>query len=284
MRVVFLTFLSIVLMTVDHQQKYLDGVRAALSLLVYPIHFIVTLPDAMGSWAEENMVSRDSLVENNTKLRSQNLFLKQQNQKLISLEVENMRLRRLLDASKKVSDKILTAELLAVDLDPFSHKVLLNRGSLHDVYEGQAILAADGVYGQVVQVMPLSSAVMLISDPSGAVPVEVNRNGLTGIMAGMGRTDRLKLMNIPNNADVKVGDVLVTSGMGGLFPTGYPVAKVTQVLPDTSHPFATVYAKPLAALDRTREVMLVWHNSMLPAQEAPPTINDTASPATGAGQ
>jgi len=269
-------------MTVDHQQKYLDDVRAVLSLLVYPIQFLVTLPNTMGHWAEENMVSRDSLIENNASLRSQNIFLKQQNQKLISLEVENVRLRRLLEASDKVSDKILTAELLSVDLDPFRHKVLLNRGSFHDVYEGQAILAADGVYGQVVQVMPLSSTVMLISDPSGALPVEVNRNGLIGIMAGIGHTDRLKLMNIPNNADVKVDDVLVTSGMGGLFPSGYPVARVTQVLPDTSHPFASVYAKPLAALDRTREVMLVWHNSMLLEEEEPATFSDTASPGTGA--
>ena len=111
MRVVFFTFLSIVLMTVDHQQKYLDDVRAVLSLLVYPIQLLVSLPDTMGHWAEENMVSRESLIEDNATLRSQNIFLKQQHQKLISLEVENMRLRHLLGASDKVSDKILTAEI-----------------------------------------------------------------------------------------------------------------------------------------------------------------------------
>lgn len=249
-------------MTADHRGQYLDNIRAGLSVLIYPVQYIVSFPFSAGGWLGENLVSRETLIEDNEKLKAQNIFLQAQMQKFISLELENMRLRSLLDASDKVIDRVLAAELFAVDLDPFSHKVRINKGTRHGVYKGQPIIDAKGVYGQTVFVTPLTSTVMLITDPSHAIPVQVNRTGLRTIASGTGKMAELELLHIPNNADIEVGDLLMSSGLGGVFPTGYPVAEVTQVTPDTSQPYATVLAKPFAELDRSREVLLVWRKSI----------------------
>lgn len=245
-------------MAIDHRMHYLDNVRAAISVVIYPIQYLVSFPSSATSWLGENLKSREDLLTDNEKLHTQNSFLQAQMQKYVSLEIENMRLRRLLDASERLTDRVLTAELLSVDLDPFSHKVMVNKGLRHDVYKGQPILDASGVYGQVVQVNPFVSSVMLLTDPGHALPVQVNRNGLRTIAGGTGSTHELNLLHIPNNADIKVGDVLVTSGLGGVFPAGYPVATVTRVEPDSSQPFALVKATPLADLESSREVLLVW--------------------------
>jgi len=245
-------------MTMDHRHHYLDGLRSAMSILIYPVHYFVNLPFSAGTWMGDNMISREELLAQKGELNSQNTFLKAQMQKFISLEIENMRLRKLLDASQQIGDKVLAAELFAIDLDPFSHKVLINKGSRHNVHEGQPLLDADGVYGQTIYVTPISSTAMLITDPSHAIPVQVNRTGLRAIAAGTGSMDKLDLLHIPNNADIRVGDVLVSSGLGGVFPVGYPVAEVTEVTPDPSQPYAVVKAKPKAQLDRSREVLIVW--------------------------
>lgn len=245
-------------MVVDHRMQYLDSFRNALTVIVYPIQYAVNFPVSATDWVEDNIKTREELLVENEKLDSQNAFLQAQMQKYMSLEIENMRLRRLLEASERLTDRVLTAELLGVDLDPFSHQVLINKGQRHDAYQGQPILDANGVYGQVVHVSPLSSTVVLITDPGHALPVQVNRSGLRTIAQGTGVVDKLDLLHIPNNADIKEGDVMVTSGLGGVFPPGYPVAKVIEVKPDSSMPFATVTAKPLAELDKSREVLLVW--------------------------
>ncbi|MDX1812008.1 MAG: rod shape-determining protein MreC, partial [Gammaproteobacteria bacterium] len=258
MRFAFLIFFSIALMVVDHRLHYFDSVRTALSVSVYPIQYMVNFPVSAGNWVGDNLTSRDQLLAENEKLKSRNAFLQAQMQKYVSLEIENMRLRRLLDASERLTDRVLTAELLAVDLDPFSHQVMINKGSRHDVYIGQPVLDANGVYGQIVKVTPLNSTIVLITDPGHALPVQVNRSGLRTIAQGTGVVDKLDLLHIPNNGDIKEGDTLVTSGLGGVFPAGYPVAVVVKVVPDSSKPFAKVTAKPLAELDKSREVLLVW--------------------------
>lgn len=265
-------------MTLDHRQNHLESIRAALSVLLYPIQYIVNFPVSAGNWLGENMVSRETLLEQNATLTSQNAFLKAQMQKYIALEVENMRLRRLLDASEQLKERVLAAELLAVDLDPFSHKVVINKGTVHDIYEGQPLLDADGVYGQVIHSSPLTSQIMLITDPSHALPVQVNRNGLRTIATGTGNMEDLELLHIPNNADIKVGDVLVTSGLGGVFPVGYPVAEVTAVTPDISQPYAMVNARPLAKLDRSREVLLVWSERRLSSEAVVEQMKQEATP------
>ena len=254
-----LVVFSTALMTLDHRQQFLGDIRSAISVLIYPIQALVSLPVSASGWLGENLSSRDNLVDESEKLRSQNIFLKAQMQKYISLEIENIRLRKLLDASERINDRVLAAELLSVDLDPFSHQVVVNKGIRHEIYDGQPVLDAEGVYGQVVHSMPLTSNVMLITDPAHALPVQINRNGLRTIASGIGATNKLELLHIPNNADVEVGDILVTSGLGGVFPQGYPVAEVVEFTPVVSQPYAKVFAEPMALLDRSREVLLVWH-------------------------
>jgi rod shape-determining protein MreC len=253
-----LIMISAVMMTMDHRNHYLDGLRSAVSIIVYPLQSLVSMPFSAGNWLGENMVSRETLLEQVEGLRTQNTFLQAQLQKIISLELENMRLRRLLGASEKIGERVLAADLFAVDFDPFSHKVLIDKGSHHDAYVGQPLLDANGVYGQTVKVSPMTSVVMLITDPSHAIPVQNSRTGLRSIAAGTGSMETMNLLHIPNNADVKVGDLLVSSGLGGVFPAGYPVAEVTSMQPDPSQPYASVQAHPLAKLDRSREVLLVW--------------------------
>ena len=257
-----LVFFSIALMTVDHRMHYLDSVRTALSIATYPIQYLVSFPTSAGNWLGDSVKSREELLEENEKIHTKNVFLQAQMQKFVSLEIENMRLRTLLAASNRLTDRVLTAELLSVDLDPFSHQVMINKGTRHDVYKGQPILDAEGVYGQVVQVSPLSSTVVLLTDPGHALPVQLNRSSVRAMAQGTGSVDKLNLLHVPNNADINVDDLLVTSGLGGVFPAGYPVAVVTMVQLDSSQPFATVEARPLALIDRSREVLLVWREKI----------------------
>jgi len=245
-------------MTLDHRQHHADTLRAALSVLIYPIQVIVGLPANTGSWVSENLSSRQTLLDENAQLHDEQLQLKVRLQKLEALEAENQRLRELLGSSFKVGEQSLIAELIKVDMAPFSQQILLNKGSLHKVYSGQPLLDAYGVMGQVLDVGPLTSTAILITDPSHAIPVEVNRNGLRAIARGIGDIGQLELPHIPNNADIEPGDLLVTSGLGGRFPAGYPVARVISVTNKPGEPFADVTAEPTARLMSTREILLVW--------------------------
>jgi len=247
-----------VLMVMDHKYKSLESVRAGLSVVVYPIQFTTDLPSNLSDWFSESLASRRRLREENESLRTQQLMQQVQLQKLASLEAENIRLRELLDSSFKVGEKVLIAELLSVNLDPYKHQIVINKGRLHDVYPGQPLLDAKGVMGQIVHTGPYTSTAMLITDTSHAIPVQVNRNGLRTIAIGTGTINRLELPYIPNNADIQPGDLLITSGLGGHFPPGYPVARVTAVQHDPGNTFSQVAATPLAELNRSREVLLVW--------------------------
>jgi rod shape-determining protein MreC len=225
--------------------------------MVYPLQVAVDAPISIGNWLNKVFSSRSKLQEENITLRSHNLLLKARLQKMEALERENRRFRELLDASFRLPDQVLVAELLAVDLKAFSHRVVLNKGSLQGVFEGQPLLDAKGIMGQVIQVGPLSSIALLITDPSHALPVEVNRNGLRAIAVGEGSSGRLQLLYMAHNADIREGDLLVSSGLGGRFPSGYPAGTVTRVIRDTSTGFAQVFASPTAELDKSREVLLV---------------------------
>lgn len=270
------------MMVLDHKQHYLDGLRSALSVLVFPIQYMANLPVSSGNWMGDNLISRETLLKQVEELNSQNTFLQAQMQKYVSLELENMRLRQLLDASERINERILATELYAVDLDPFNHKVLLDKGRRHGVYRNQPLLDSNGIYGQITQVSPFTSTAMLITDPSHAIPVQVARNGLRAIAAGNGNMSSLDLLHIPNNGDIREGDLLVSSGLGGIFPPGYPVAVVETVTPDSSQPYATVNARPKATLDRSRVVLLVWNQNQIQtgAEEAETekTTGDAASP------
>jgi rod shape-determining protein MreC len=253
-----LVALSAVLMVMDHKYKSLESVRATLSMVIYPIQMLVEVPETVSEWFSESLATRRRLQEENDSLHTQLFMQKAQMQKLAALEAENMRLRELLDSSFEVGEKVIIAELLSVNLDPYKHQIVINKGQLDGIYPGQPLLDAEGVMGQIVHADPYTSTAVLITDTAHAIPVQVNRNGLRTIALGSGTINRLELPYIPNNADIKPGDLLITSGLGGHFPPGYPVAEVAAVQHDPGHAFSRVVATPLAELNRSREVLLVW--------------------------
>jgi len=248
------------MMVMDHRQQHMETVRGVLTTAIYPIQYLINLPAGVGEWLTESLATRQTLMEQNNSLRAQQFLFNTQLQKLDALAAENMRLRALLDSSINVSDRVLIAELLSVDMRPFTQQVIISKGARHNVYRGQPILDASGILGQVVHVTPLNSTAMLITDPSHALPVQVNRNGQRAIAMGTGDSNRLELPHLPNNADIEVGDLLVTSGLGGRFPPGYPAARVTVVIRNPGQPFAEVQAEPTGRLESAREVLLLWNN------------------------
>ena len=244
-------------MFLDHRRQLAQPVRDALSLLVYPVQAAVDLPFGLGAQLKEQFSSRRQLLEQIAQLQAQQLLYEARLQRLDALERENIALRELLQSSYQVTESVLAASLMRVDLDPAAHLVQINKGSRTGVYVGQPVLDARGVMGQVDQVGPLSAVVRLITDPSHAIPVQVNRSGVRAIAQGTGDTSRLELVHVPNNADIEPGDLLVTSGFGGRFPPGYPVGRVTSVVIEPGQPFARISVEPAAALDRSRQVLLV---------------------------
>lgn len=271
-RALILVLVSIVLMYLDHRENHLDAVRTGIGVAVYPIQLIVDAPVRFWAWLGESTTSRNDLEREVGRLKAERLLTNARLQRLTALEAENARLRALLDARSKVRDEVRVAEIMAVDANPYEHNLVIDIGSRDGVYDGQAIVDADGVVGQVIKTGLMTSQAMLISDSDHALPVEVNRNGLRTIAVGTGEIDRLDLPFLPNNADIRAGDLLVTSGLGGAFPAGYPVAVVDTVTRIPQEPFADVNAKPSSALDQVREVMLIW--STAPALDA----DEQASP------
>jgi len=245
-------------MTVDHRQHHLENVRAALSFVMSPLQYLLGVPIGAGHWLGEALTSREAMQEENAELRSQQLLQNARLQKMAALEAENQRLRALLDSSVKVKERVLVAELLEADVDPFAQEIVINKGGHDGVEVGQPIVDAEGVMGQVVHVAPFTSTAMLITDASHAIPVAVNRTGLRAIAMGTGSADRLDIPHLPLNADIQQGDLLVTSGLGGRFPAGYPVAVVEKIERNPGQSFAEVTARPTARLEQSREVLLVW--------------------------
>jgi rod shape-determining protein MreC len=250
--------LSIVLMAVDHRQGYLENLRSMLSIAVYPVQYLVNLPIGVVTWLSENLASHSDLLEENRRLREQQLLLQSKLQRFAVLEAENERLRELLESSLQLNEKVLVAELLAVELQPFRHQIVIDKGRREGAYNGQPVVDARGVMGQIIHVGPFTSTVLLITDPSHAIPVVVNRNGLRAIAIGVGEGNKLRLDHLPTNADIREGDLIVSSGLGGRFPAGYPVGTVTSVTLLPGEPFAQVTVTPTARLEQNREVLILW--------------------------
>jgi len=246
------------MITADHRDNHLENIRKGLTILLYPVQYAINLPISAVSWIGDSLTLRSTLSEENGELHDENLVLKARLQKFSALEAENARLRELLDSSPKAGERVLIAELLSVDMDPFRRQFVINKGSNHDVFTGQPVLDANGVMGQVIYISPLSSMVTLITDPSHAIPVQVNRNGLRAIAIGTGSLNQLEIPHIPNNVDIQEGDLLVSSGLGGRFPSGYPVARILKIDRNPAVPFARIIAEPTAQLERNKEVLLIW--------------------------
>jgi len=237
--------------------NYFSSTRSVLSTIVYPIQVIASFPSDASEWMNEFFQNRDELKEKNTALEATNLLNNVRLQKLQNLERENTRLRELLGSSFRLTERVLVAELLSIDLDPFSQQVLLNKGLNDGVFSGQPVLDAHGVMGQITEVTRFSSRAMLLTDPSHGLPVQINRNGLRAVAIGRGMAEPLQLEHLAHNADVRVGDVLVTSGLGGRFPVGYPVGTIIAINFPQGKAFADIAVKPAAELDTSREVLLV---------------------------
>ena len=257
-RVVVLGALSVGIMTLDHRQQYLTSARTWLTDAMYPLHALVETPAHVWEWLGGSLADRGRLKRENAELKAQLRVASLELLRMASLAEENAQLRAIRAASTGIDSRTLVTEIMRVDLDPFRHRVLLNHGAGDGLYKGQAILDAGGVFGQVTRVGRYASEALLITDAEHATPVRVNRTGLRTIAVGTGNFQKLSLPYLTGDADIKEGDLLVTSGLGGIYPAGYPVAEVTVIKRDPGTTFALVEAKPLAQMDRARELMLVW--------------------------
>lgn len=254
-----LVLASLVLMFADNRFGYLSQVRFYASYSVTPIHYLSELPQSVSQQVGDIFKSRDELLKENRQLQEEILLQQYQLQKIDHLTAENQRLNELLNASAIVEDIVVRAQLVGESPDPFRKQVLINRGSIHGVYEGQPVLDADGLFGQVISLEPYYSWVQLITDPQHSTPVQINRNGVRAVVSGtQGSVHEMLMNNMTSNADIEVGDILVTSGLGQRFPAGYKVGVISNIIRDPGQPFARVTVEPTAQLDRSRNLLLVF--------------------------
>jgi rod shape-determining protein MreC len=253
---------STILLVTEYRSSQISGVRSTLSIVVDPLKYLVDLPTSIVEQAAHSISSYRALKLENERLREEQIIHQSRLLKFEALENENIRLRALLENSFKLGEQVLVAELLSVNMAPYEHIVVVNKGTRFGVHPQQPVLDANGVVGQVFRALPFTSEIMLITDPNHAIPVQVNRNGLLTIAMGSGQMNRLVLPFLPSNADIRPGDLLITSGLGGTFPQGYPVAVVDDFTAEPNKAFATITATPKALLDRNRELMIVWSKSV----------------------
>lgn len=230
--------------------------RSWLGLLVTPIQWAAAAPGQAIDWVSESLANRNLLLEENRELKAQALILAERSQNQAAIIAENVRLRELLHAAQRTDLTYLTADLIGLNYDPYTQQLIINQGSQNGAYLGQPVVDAYGVMGQLIAVSPYTSRLLLISDPNHAVPVQINRNGLRFIAQG-GGGEELFLNHVPETADIREGDLLITSGLGGRFPFGYPVAEITQIKHQRGEPFMQIIAKPKAQLNRSRYLLLL---------------------------
>ncbi|SEO66932.1 rod shape-determining protein MreC [Pseudomonas sp. Snoq117.2] len=259
-------------MVTDARFDYLKPVRSELALVLSPLYEVAGFPLRAWEGVSDQFSSRTELMAENERLKAEQLLLQRRLQKLAALTEQNVRLRELLNSAALVDDKVLVGELIGVDPNPYTHRIIIDKGAKDGVFVGQPVLDASGLMGQVVEVMPYSARVLLLTDVTHSIPVQVNRNGLRAIAVGTGNPERLELRYVADTADIKEGDLLVSSGLGQRFPAGYPVATVSKVIHDSGQPFAVVRAIPTAKLNRSRYMLLVFSDTRTPEQRA----NDAA--------
>ncbi|MEW6994132.1 rod shape-determining protein MreC [Colwelliaceae bacterium MEBiC 14330] len=272
-RLVFVLICSAALIFFDHKMASFETVRGYLQSIVSPLQYMANAPKQMMTWASKNLVSRQQLMKENEQYRENELFFHEQTMQLNIVQQENDRLRSLLSSPVRGEIKKMFAEILSVDGDPYSHQVVINRGANDGVYEGQPVLDEKGIVGQILHVGASSSRVILITDISHAIPVRILRNGLRLIASGSGQIDRLVHNFVAHSADIEVGDLLVTSGLGGKYPEGYPVSRVVFVRTDESREFAIIYSEPVAEIDRLRYMLLLSEEEPVKSTDALKTPN-----------
>lgn len=277
LRCVLYCLLSLGLIIFDKRYDHLGEIRRFLSVVAYPVQIAVASPFQGWDWFRESVSSRETLRADKAKLEAELRLANFRLQRYEALEAESQRLRALRENTAGVANRFIIGNIMDLDIDAFRERVLVDKGARDGVFVGQAVLDAGGVFGQVARVEELTSEVILVSDGTHAIPVQINRNGLRTIAVGTGDMTRLKLPYLSTSADVIAGDLLVTSGLGGGFPAGYPVGTITDVKRDPAQSLAEVDVRPAAALDRSREVMFVWlapeasaASSVPPPASAPP--------------
>ena len=253
-----MTLVVVGLILADLRFNRLDTTRAVLDTMMSPVYWLADIPSRIGNWTDEHIRSRSQLLEDNDRLQRENLVLQGRSQRMASLLAENLRLRALLNSSAILRDDVLVAELIGISPDPVRHQLVLNKGESDGVFVGQPLIDDAGLMGQIVEVSAAVSRALLITDATHSVPVQVNRNGVRAIAEGTGLLDSLEIHHVSATTDIQEGDLLVSSGLGGRFPVGYPVAVVSLVERDPGQAFARVLATPSAALDRSRHVLLVF--------------------------
>lgn len=260
-RLILLSILSAALMILDHRGHHLEKIRAGLNTLAYPILLIAATPAYVSNSLADFFTTRGTLRVDNEKLLAERQMLLAKLQQFEALDEENNRLRRMLGSAAQVADKALAAELIEVSSEPFTRKIVVAKGSQDGVYVGQSVIDANGIMGQVTQVASHVSRVTLITDAGHAIPVLDNRSGLRMLVFGTGEQDSLKIPYLTASSDIKEGDLLVSSGMGGTFPPDYPVAQVTKIVNDPNESFLSIAAKPAAHLNHGKQVLLIWRGA-----------------------
>jgi rod shape-determining protein MreC len=272
---------AIALMVIDHRGAYLARIRWGMSVAIEPMYRIAALPSQLVHKVGLALADHEKLTEDNAELSRQLLLAEASLNRFRAVREQNQRLQQLLDVQRSLGLGVQLAKIINVDTDPFRHRVVLNVGADQGVSVGQSVIDAHGIMGQVIEALPNTASVLLITDPTHAIPVTVERTGLRTIARGSGALDTLELANIPVSGDVKVGDKLITSGLGGIFPAGFPVGEIRSISNDASGMFAAAVATPNAALDRSGEVLLLH---VLPDPVGPPqAAPESGPPATLAG-
>lgn len=270
--------LAITLIVLDDQGGWMTRLRAQANVLVQPIWALAGVPGRVGASVKDNAASHNQLVAENRELRNQLLVANARLTRLQTAALDNAQLRELLNVAERNGLDVQLAPILDIDLDPVRQRLVLDSGSRAGVHVGQAVIDAGGLMGQVIAVTPAHSTVLLLTDPDHAVPVAVARNGVRLIVYGRG--DRLELRDIPLSAGVEVGDEIVTSGLGGRFPAGFPVGKIIKLRPDDTHAFLVGELEPAAKLDRGRNVLLL--RSVPPLPQLPDASSEPDSVAASA--
>ncbi len=257
-RLVLSLLLSVALILFDHKLDGFGTTRVYLNSLVSPLQYLANLPGQLLNTSANRFVSHERLFNDNAKLTHDAMVMNGQLQRLIFLQEENDRLRSLLNSPVQDNTRKVVAELMAVDNNPYSHQIVINKGAINSVFEGQPVLDDKGIVGQIMQVSSTNSRVLLIADVTHAIPVRVARNNVRLIVSGSGSLDELLIQHVAHSSALETGDILLSSGLGNIFPEGYPVATIVSIIRDESRPFSQVRAKPIAQLDRLKYLLLLW--------------------------
>jgi rod shape-determining protein MreC len=272
--------LAIALIVVDHRGGWLSKLRMQATLAVQPLWRLAALPGEIGAELRAGTATRAQLRRENEILRNALLVSGARIARLQTAASDNVRLTGMLGAVRREGFDVQLVPILDVDLDPTHQRLVLDAGSRDGVRMGQSAVDAGGLLGQVVAVTPTTSTLLLLTDPDHAVPVLVQRNGIRLVAYGTGRSDRIELANVPISGDLRIGDHVVTSGLGGRFPPGFPVGTVSELRPDESRAFLVGELKPAAQLDRGRDVLLLRRVISAPPKATPASASNMASPAS----